>query len=160
MQPTWRGKHFLSCFLTLFNVEKRAPSYVTFLAPDDLHCLLDEAFFLPSSKAPRASPLLWVLSSSLWLPPVAVICVSWVCNLSLSPRRSYTFPYLRKVLLKLLSLQAKWLFLSFFAKLSKGVVWVDFHCFLMPQLLLNWPTTIFYPIHSTGFCSPKALMAI
>ena len=41
----------MSCFLTCFNIEKRAPGNLTFLAPSDIHSLLGEAVLLLSSKA-------------------------------------------------------------------------------------------------------------
>lgn len=64
MQPTWRGKHVLSCFLAPFNIEKRTPGYLTFLAPRD------------------ASPL-WRKHSSCFLPRLAPALLLW--HLPLSP---------------------------------------------------------------------------
>lgn len=97
--PPWRGGgYFMSCFLTCFNIEKRAPGNLTFLAPSDIHSLLDEAVLLLSSKAHLHIFAMKTPSSFLssGLSSAAVPFLSWIFNLSHGPQ-SYASPYLREV---------------------------------------------------------------
>lgn len=147
MQPTWRGKHVLSCFLAPFNIEKRTPGYLTFLAPRD------------------ASPL-WTKHSSCFLPRLAPALLLWHLPLSplgsllhLSPSpESLTSPLVCKEATLSLTLESPlWaapvlssppvyhLALQTFRKWGMG--W--FSLLLLASVTLNQLTTMFCPIHST-----------